>query len=245
LTPTSYVVLGLLATQGPLTPYGMKQLVEGGLGHLWSFPHSQLYLEPERLHGLGLVTERREAAGRRRKEYRITAAGRAAFAAWLADAQPSLTEIRDPALLRLFFAGASGSAAEIAALAQAQVASHGAQLAHYQELDAALAAIETEGVDRCPRLTLQLGLAYERQALAFWTSVEQQHAPDAGTVAAQPGPELRTRRGLGTPGRDPRPRRCRVPARAAGCRGHARARRRATTGRGRRSVPRCRCRPSW
>ena len=49
LTPTSYIVLGLLAAAGASTPYALKQGVAGSIGHFWSVPHSQLYAEPERL----------------------------------------------------------------------------------------------------------------------------------------------------------------------------------------------------
>ena len=49
LTPTSYLVLGLTVRHGPVTSYELKQRVQESLGNFWSFPHSQLYAEPERL----------------------------------------------------------------------------------------------------------------------------------------------------------------------------------------------------
>ena len=84
LSPTSYVVLGLLATHGPSTPYDMEQLVDLSLGHFWSFPHSQLYSEPARLAAAGLVEEEREETGRRRRRFSLCDPGRAALQAWLA-----------------------------------------------------------------------------------------------------------------------------------------------------------------
>jgi PadR family transcriptional regulator AphA len=57
LTPTSYLVLGLLAREGPSTPYGFERHVAATLGNFWSFPHTLLYTEPSRLDALGLVTE--------------------------------------------------------------------------------------------------------------------------------------------------------------------------------------------
>ena len=59
LTPTSYLVLGLLAREGPSTPYDLEQHVKATLGNFWSFPHTLLYSEPPRLGTLGLVTETR------------------------------------------------------------------------------------------------------------------------------------------------------------------------------------------
>ena len=63
LSPTSYLVLGLLAREGPSTPYGLERLVAATLGNFWSFRHTLLYSEPARLEGLGLVTEERERRG--------------------------------------------------------------------------------------------------------------------------------------------------------------------------------------
>ena len=77
LTPTSYIVLGLLEFAGESTPYGLKQLVAGSVGYFWTLQHAQLYTEPERLAKGGYVTETREQTGRRRKLYAITAKGRA------------------------------------------------------------------------------------------------------------------------------------------------------------------------
>ena len=54
LTPTSYLVLGLLAREGPSTPYDLEQHVRATLGNFWSFPHTLLYSEPPRLAALGL-----------------------------------------------------------------------------------------------------------------------------------------------------------------------------------------------
>ena len=72
LTPTSYIVLGLLELAGESTPYGLKQLVAGSVGHFWTLQHAQLYSEPERLAKAGHVTERRERGGRRRRLYSLT-----------------------------------------------------------------------------------------------------------------------------------------------------------------------------
>ena len=53
LTPTSYVVLGLVAQAGEATPYDLKRKVAQSVGFVWSFPHAQLYTEPERLTRAG------------------------------------------------------------------------------------------------------------------------------------------------------------------------------------------------
>jgi DNA-binding PadR family transcriptional regulator len=76
-TPVSYVVLGLVARDGPSTPYALKTAVGRGVAHFWPFPHSQIYAETERLARMGLLAEEREHTGRRRRSYRITGDGRA------------------------------------------------------------------------------------------------------------------------------------------------------------------------
>ena len=74
-SPTAVIVLGLLEF-GEATPYELKERVAGSVGSFWSVPHSALYAEPERLAKPGLVAERREQGGRRRREFSITDAGR-------------------------------------------------------------------------------------------------------------------------------------------------------------------------
>jgi PadR family transcriptional regulator AphA len=123
LTPVSYVVLGLVARDGPSTPYALKAAVGRGIAHFWQFPHSQIYAETERLARLGLLAEEREQTGRRRRSYRITPQGRAALAAWLAEPAEEPPQFRSLGLLKLFFAQHAGPA-EIAELARAQAALH-------------------------------------------------------------------------------------------------------------------------
>src|SRR6185503_8111564 len=103
LGTTSYVVLGSVALRGPSTSYDLKRFVEVTLGHFWSFPHSQLYAEPDRLARAGLLTERREEGGRRRRTYTITAEGRDALEAWLREPSSGGSELRDLGMLKLFF----------------------------------------------------------------------------------------------------------------------------------------------
>ena len=57
LTPTSYIVLGFLSLLGEATPYDLKRMVSVSVGHFWSFPHSQLYAEPDRLAGRNITAD--------------------------------------------------------------------------------------------------------------------------------------------------------------------------------------------
>jgi PadR family transcriptional regulator, regulatory protein AphA len=123
LTPVSYVVLGLVARDGPVTPYELKAAVALGVAHFWPFPHSQIYSESERLARLGLLVEERETTGRRRRHYRVSAEGEKALAGWLAEPTSEVPQYRSLGLLKLYF-GQLADPADLAALARAQQAIH-------------------------------------------------------------------------------------------------------------------------
>ncbi len=183
LTPTSYLVLGLLAREGPSTPYSLERHVAATLGHFWSFPHTLLYSEPPRLEALGLVTETREAAGRRRRMFAITPAGLEALDAWLQRPADVPTELRDRGLLQLFFMDLATREARVR-LAHKQLAIHRSKLSAY-ESDARLergsgrSAPGLRTAEHWRGATLPMGLLYERAAVAFWTSVaDDAAAPD-------------------------------------------------------------------
>ena len=163
LTPTSYVVLGLLERMGPATPYDLKGAVAEGLGRFWSFPHTQLYSEPERLAGGELLKERREESGRRRKEYSLTAAGRRALEAWRAEPTAELTELRDIGLLKVFLG------ADPRPIAEMRLESHRQRLAEYEELKRTDPGAEPRGVWHA----LDAGIGHEREWIRFWSRLAE------------------------------------------------------------------------
>jgi DNA-binding PadR family transcriptional regulator len=175
LTPTSFVVLGLIDREGPSTPYDLKRRVAATIGHFWSFPHALLYTEPTRLVAMGLLTEARETAGRRRRVFTITDRGRQALRQWLARPAREPSQLRDAGLLQLFFADLA-SDEQRRALAQTQLALHRAALAGYETADRSerqgrqpAAGVRT--VEQWRGATLPMGLLYERAAVAFWEGV--------------------------------------------------------------------------
>ncbi len=188
LTPTSYLVLGLLAREGPSTPYDLEQHVKATLGNFWSFPHTLLYSEPPRLGALGLVTETRETEGRRRRVFAITPAGMSALGSWLDRPSEAPTELRDPGLLQLFFADLASDEARLR-LAERQLAIHQAKLAAYRE-DARLERRPDRPqrgqrtVEHWRGETLPMGLRYEGAAVDFWTEVVAKAGGAAGDKTA-------------------------------------------------------------
>lgn len=159
LTPTSFIVLGSIEQAGELTPYSLKQAVEESVGNFWSVPHSQLYAEPARLAAAGHLSERREEGGRRRKTYALTAKGRRALEQWRDRPDPTLPELRDLGLLKMYFGG------DPAAIAPAQLAAHQAKLEAYR----AMSKADPGDGPRGPWRTLEAGIAHEREWVRFWS----------------------------------------------------------------------------
>jgi len=109
---TRFVILGVLNTFGPLSGYGVKQVIAQTIDFMWSESYGQLYPELKRLAKDGLVrqvSERRHNP-RGRKTFAITGAGRRVLSAWVR--QPVARElVRVEHLVKLFFSRAAGVAA--------------------------------------------------------------------------------------------------------------------------------------
>ena len=157
-------MLGLLEWSGEATPYELKQAVAMTLGNFWSVQHAQLYSEPERLAKAGYLSERREEGGRRRRRYSLTAKGKAALAEWREEPTDQLSELRDLALLKLFFG------ADPAELGEVQLEAHRLQLAEYE----AMRRMDPGTGARGPWLALDSGIGHEREWVRFWERVRKE-----------------------------------------------------------------------
>jgi PadR family transcriptional regulator, regulatory protein AphA len=172
LTPTSYVVLGLVGAAGPVTSYELKQIVASSIGNFWSFPHSQLYAEPTRLVKVGLLNEKVEPNGRRRRHYTLTTGGRRALVDWLGEPAREQSEIRDLGLLKLFFLSQADPQRRHK-LALDQRASHESALRDIEALYAAVSDV----ADPWQRRALEVGARFQRLALDFWSEVADELKP--------------------------------------------------------------------
>jgi DNA-binding PadR family transcriptional regulator len=166
LSPTSYLILGMIGWLERATPYQLKQRVARSIGDLWAFPHSQLYAEPARLTRLGLLAEEREPDGRRRRFYSLTDAGRDELTGWLEDDDTPPREIRDVGLLKLLFAD-QAAPEHVARLARSQLA------AHRQHLERQRDVARSADVPATPyrAATLSWGIAFSESMLDFWRGV--------------------------------------------------------------------------
>jgi DNA-binding PadR family transcriptional regulator len=158
LTPTSYIVLGLVQLCGSATPYDLKTIVAASLGGFWSVQHAQLYTETAKLAADGLLDEQREEEGRRRKVYSLTAAGGRALEEWTAEPTSETYELRDVGLLKLFFG------ADPAVIAPAQLEAHRAKLAEYEGMRKEAEGLGPGG----PLLVLESGIEHERAYVEYW-----------------------------------------------------------------------------
>jgi PadR family transcriptional regulator, regulatory protein AphA len=160
LTPTSYIVLGLVSVAGEATPYELKQMVASTVGNFFRVPHSQIYSEPERLARAGYLDEKREEGGRRRKRYSLTSRGSEALAEWVATPTDELYELRDPGLLKL------GFGTDRRELAAVQLEAHKRRLA---ELESIRVQMKVSGAPGNQRLVLEAGIGHEREYVRFWS----------------------------------------------------------------------------
>jgi PadR family transcriptional regulator, regulatory protein AphA len=174
LTSTSYAVLAVVHHLGEATPYELKAAIERSTQNFWQVPHTTAYDEPARLAAGGYLSEQREAGGRRRKRYALTAAGREALHAWARTPEADPPQLRDEALLKIF------AGADPEPILVARRAWHEAKLA---ELEGYLEAVrEARGEARelaGPERTLVAGVAYHRKMLEV---MEELAAARAHTV---------------------------------------------------------------
>jgi PadR family transcriptional regulator, regulatory protein AphA len=172
LTDTSYAVLALVDAWGPATPYQLKQVAQVSVFHFWSIPHTQIYTECSRLAAAGLLDEHREETGRRRRIYKLSAAGRDALAEWRADPTADMYELRDPGLLKLF------CGADPQALARAQLEQHERRLAAYEEM-------HDEEMPTGMRLALEGGIAHQREYVRFWSRMLKESPERSGATVSE------------------------------------------------------------
>ena len=175
LNSTAASLLGFLHG-GPASGYELVGIAEGLIGDFWSLTRSQVYRELATLSSHGLVTAG-PVGPRARRPYELTDAGRAAFAAWLAE-PPGAEQIRYPLLLKLAFGSAIDRDTLRGYLVEHRVM-HERRLKHYCD-------IADDIDDKLLRSTVRFGIHYERGVLAWMDEVAESldalDVPDPGTI---------------------------------------------------------------
>ncbi len=159
LNPTAGSLLGFLL-DGPKSGWDLVATARARIGDFWSLTQSQVYRELGAMAEAGLVAAG-ERGPRDRRPYRITAAGRAAFAEWL-EREPGAESIRFPLLLALGF-GAHVPPARLAAWLEQHRTLHEERLAGYERAGTP--------PDPYAAATLDFGIRYERAVLDWFDAL--------------------------------------------------------------------------
>ena len=160
LSPTARVLLGMIR-KGGRTGYEIKQLVDVSTRFFWAASYGQIYPELRRLEAAGLIAgEDDPTGGRQRRAYRLTTAGETALDEWLRSEEEPIYELRDEALLKLFFSSEATKKERLHALRQMRQR-------HEAVIEGLRPAEEMASRSGAPYTTLQYGLGLHKWA-AEW-----------------------------------------------------------------------------
>ena len=162
LNPTAASLLGLLHA-GPMSGWDLVATAQTVIGDFWTINRSQVYRELTAMSEAGLV-EAGEPGARDRRPFTITAAGREAFARWIA-VEPGEETIRIPLLLTIAF-GRHLPPDVLAAFVARHRDIHSERLASYEGLLASM--VSAEEPDPYLVATLTFGITYERGVLTWF-----------------------------------------------------------------------------
>jgi DNA-binding PadR family transcriptional regulator len=154
------VVLGMIGL-GARSGYEIKQMVELSIRFFWTISQAQIYPSLEALERGGLITGRAEPRGKRpRRVYDLTPEGEAELERWLSEDEPIPFELRDIAMVKLFFAEAMGREQALALLARVKDRSE-QQIATLRHIEPAAQLVDEQG-NPSPLLTLRMGVAFHQ-----------------------------------------------------------------------------------
>lgn len=178
LNATAASLLGFLH-EGPRTGWDLVATAQQRIGDYWTITQSQVYRELASMAANGLVAVG-EPGPRDRKPYRLTDAGREAFAAWIVR-DPGLEQIRFPLLLTMNFARHLPPD-RLREIVERQRVLHAERLAGYERQASALPADRStlSSDDRYRAATLDFGLRYERAVVDWFDGLD---VPSVGVPA--------------------------------------------------------------
>lgn len=146
LSPTSYLVLGMIRL-GVSSGYAIKKAADQSTQNFWPISLALVYPELARLEAAELLSRRSDPqGGRARSAYAITERGEAALAAWLRSAKVAPVQIRDEAMLKLFFADALDDGGQRHLIAALRDRNHERRRALEDEILPRAEAFEAQGI---------------------------------------------------------------------------------------------------
>lgn len=165
LNSTAAALLGLLH-DGPKTGGELVAAATERFGTFWTLTRSQVYRELPALASAGYV-KLGKTGPRSAQPYSITASGKKAFSAWLAE-PAGQDHSRNPVLLRLGF-GSHHTKAQLKRLVTDAQTEHEQALALDRQR---LADLRKNGSDPHLVATAEFGVAYERALLKWLGSLD-------------------------------------------------------------------------
>ena len=177
LSNVGKVILGALRSRDR-SGYEIKRLVDRSTRFFWAASYGQIYPELRRLEAEDLIRGTSEPRGERpRRVFRLTPRGRDALRAWLMS--PSeVYEVRDEALLKLFFADALPPDEALRLVRTFR--------ANRQDVLDRLLEIQRDAQARRPRfpsLVLEYGVELHRWEVAWLEEVERRLVAETKEVA--------------------------------------------------------------
>ncbi len=179
-----HALLGLLA-RGPASGYELTKVFEISLSNVWSAKHSQIYPELRRMTDDGWLAVGAEGS-RGRKEYEITAAGRAELRRWLTEVEPERSG-RNESMLRVFFLWTL-TPEEAAAYLEAEAVAYRAAGEGLEAIDEVV-PWDRSGADLMGRLALEQGRRWSAMNAewAQWAAAQIRAGRDATTLTGRVG----------------------------------------------------------
>ncbi|MGA8939398.1 MAG: PadR family transcriptional regulator [Acidobacteriaceae bacterium] len=169
-TSTVESLLGLLS-QGPMSGYEMRQVMERATANFWTESYGQIYPALKLLVKDGLATvEEQSKDGRAKKVYRLTDAGERRLRKWLGvETKPQVR--RNELLLKVYF----GDRADRGVIAMQVVAERERCEDELERYSAALMRMETQHA-RHPampywKMTVRLGMLHAQATMAWCDEV--------------------------------------------------------------------------
>lgn len=160
LTPTSYIVLGLLRWAPGSTAYELERTIGATVSHMWAIQRSQIYREPVRLADAGMLIAETDNTARPKTRFTITPAGEEALDGWLGQVVDEMPQMRDLAILKVFFGADPEPVARIRLLA------HQARLKEYEIMREA-GSLAPPG----PRRAIEAAISHERTSIRYWSEL--------------------------------------------------------------------------